>query len=95
MQSVDVARHRGVEDHHPLGPLAGGESRFSADSQPVAWRQPNSYSARRMTEVLVSGDRLEQNLLDRALERAQRQALLEQAVGALLVERGERGAEPA
>ena len=43
--------------------------------------------------VGVRGDGLEQDLLDRALDRAQRQALLEQPVGAVLVEGGERGGQ--
>ena len=78
----------------PSGRMADGDRRrLSADSQPVAWRQANSYST-----VLSSsprprcgGDGFDQNLFDRALDGAQAEALLEQPVGLVLVERGEGG----
>ncbi len=43
--------------------------------------------------VGVGGDSFEQHLLDRPLDRAEREALLEQTVGLVLVERGEGGGE--
>ena len=70
----------------PAGREAAEASRRAPWSQPIAQRQANSSSA---TAALGSAQLVEggqEQLLDRALERPQGQALLHRAVGGVLVE---------
>ncbi len=89
VQGIEIARCRGVEDHHALG-SGGRRGKAALGRQPAGGVAP--------TELVLHGahvrlglraDRLEQHLLDRALHGAQAEALLKQPVGGVLVEAGE------
>jgi hypothetical protein len=73
----------------PSGREAGGEA--LQGRQPAGGVAPAELVlGRAQARVGLARHRGQQDLLDRALERAQRQAFLEQAIGLVLVESGER-----
>ena len=69
----------------------GGARRRAPCSQPVAQRHAYSSSASPFERADAGVEGGQEDLLDRALERPDRQALLELAVGGCLVEAVERG----
>ena len=93
VQGVDVEPGRGVEYQDSVRPV--GRRR-----EPLERRKPAGGVAPAELVLgavaLVGGvfdDALEQDLLDRPLDRAEREALLEQPVGLLLIERSERAGQ--
>ncbi len=91
---IEVAERRGIEDEHTLG--AGRRGRQALHGrQPAGGVAPGELIfGARAVQVVMGGDGRQQNLLDRALDRAQGQALFEHSVGKVLVECGKRVREP-
>ena len=71
--------------------VGAGESRCARRSQPSAQRAANAHGAESTPlRVASSSKRRQQHLLDRAIERAQRQGGLDREVGSLELERAQR-----